>query len=120
MYSAVSVGGKRLYELARKGLEVERQARPVTVSALELLSYDAQSREGRLRVACSKGTYIRVLIEDIAKAAGSCGTMTALRRVRAGCSAGASALGSAGLRRGAGFFSGARPGQLRSSARPER
>ena len=55
MYSAVSVGGKRLYELARKGLEVERQARPVTVSALELLSYDAQSREGRLRVACSKG-----------------------------------------------------------------
>lgn len=83
MYSAVSVGGKRLYELARKGLEVERQARPVTVSALELLSYDAQSREGRLRVACSKGTYIRVLIEDIAKAAGSCGTMTALRRVRA-------------------------------------
>ena len=83
MYSAVSVGGKRLYELARKGLEVERQARPVTVSALELLSYDVQSREGRLRVACSKGTYIRVLIEDIAKAAGSCGTMTALRRVRA-------------------------------------
>ena len=83
MYSAVSVGGKRLYELARKGLEVERQARPVTVSALELLSYDAQSREGRLRSACSKGTYIRVLIEDIAKAAGSCGTMTALRRVRA-------------------------------------
>ena len=83
MYSAVSVNGKRLYELARKGLEVERQARPVTVSALELLSYDAQSREGRLRVACSKGTYIRVLIEDIAKAAGSCGTMTALRRVRA-------------------------------------
>ena len=72
-----------LYELARKGLEVERQARPVTVSRLELLSYDPQSREGRLRVACSKGTYIRVLIEDIAKAAGSCGTMTALRRVRA-------------------------------------
>ena len=83
MYSAVSVNGKRLYELARKGLEVERQARPVTVSRLELLSYDPQSREGRLRVACSKGTYIRVLIEDIAKAAGSCGTMTALRRVRA-------------------------------------
>ena len=83
MYSAVSVNGKRLYELARKGLEVERQARPVTVSRLELLSYDPQSREGRLRAACSKGTYIRVLIEDIAKAAGSCGTMTALRRVRA-------------------------------------
>lgn len=83
MYSAVSVGGKRLYELARKGVEVERQARPVTVSALELLSYNPQSREGTLRVACSKGTYIRVLLEDIARAAGSCGAMTALRRTRA-------------------------------------
>lgn len=83
MYSAVSVNGKRLYQLARKGIEVERQARPVTVSRLELLSYDPQTREGILQVACSKGTYIRVLIEDMAKAAGSCGTMTALRRTRA-------------------------------------
>ena len=83
MYSAVSVNGQRLYQLARKGVEVERPARPVTISRLELLSYDPHSREGRLRAACSKGTYIRVLIEDIAKAAGSCGVMTALRRVRA-------------------------------------
>ncbi len=83
MYSAVSVGGKRLYELARKGLEVDRPARQVTVSALELLSFDPQTREGELLVSCSKGTYIRVLIEDLATAAGTCGTMTALRRTRA-------------------------------------
>ena len=83
MYSAVSVGGKRLYELARKGLEVERPARPVTISRLELLSYDPQTKEGSLRVGCSKGTYIRVLLEDLARAAGSCGTMTALRRTSA-------------------------------------
>ena len=83
MYSAVSVGGKRLYELARKGLEVDRPARLVTISRLELLSYDPQTKEGSLRVGCSKGTYIRVLIEDLARAAGSCGTMTALRRTSA-------------------------------------
>lgn len=83
MYSAVSVGGKRLYELARKGLEVERPARPVTISRLELLSYDPQTKEGSLRVGCSKGTYIRALIEDLARAAGSCGAMTALRRTSA-------------------------------------
>ena len=83
MYSAVSVGGKRLYELARKGVEVDRPARQVTISALELLSYDPETREGTLRVSCSKGTYIRTLIEDLAQAAGSCGTMTALRRTRA-------------------------------------
>lgn len=83
MYSAVSVGGKRLYELARKGVEVDRPARQVTISALELLSYDPETREGTLRVSCSKGTYIRTLIEDLAQVAGSCGTMTALRRTRA-------------------------------------
>ena len=83
MYSAVSVGGKRLYELARQGLEVDRPARPVTISALELVSYDPAVQEGSFRVECSKGTYIRTLIEDVGKAAGSCGTMTALRRTRA-------------------------------------
>lgn len=83
MYSAVSINGKRLYQLARQGLEVERQPRPVTVSLLELEQYDEKQRTGALRVICSKGTYIRVLIEDIARAAGTCGVMTALRRVRA-------------------------------------
>lgn len=83
MYSAVSVGGKRLYELARKGIEVERPPRPVTIDSLDLLSYDPATRQGELQVACSKGTYIRVLIEDIAQAAGTLGAMTALRRTKA-------------------------------------
>lgn len=83
MYSAVSVGGKRLYELARKGVEVERQPRSVTIYTLELERYEPETRTGVLRAACSKGTYIRTLIEDIAGAAGSLGTMTALRRMRA-------------------------------------
>lgn len=80
MYSAVSINGKRLYELARKGIEVERKPRRITISRLELESFDEASGEGVLIAACSKGTYIRVLIEDIARAAGSCGVMTALRR----------------------------------------
>lgn len=83
MYSAVSVNGQRLYQLARQGIEVERPARRVVVSRLELAEYDPAAGEGALQVECSKGTYIRTLIEDMAKAAGSCGTMTALRRVRA-------------------------------------
>lgn len=83
MYSAVSKDGKRLYELARKGIEVEREARPVTIYRLELTGYDEKTREGTLRVSCSKGTYIRTLIADLAKAAGSLGVMTALRRTHA-------------------------------------
>lgn len=83
MYSAVSKDGKRLYELARKGIEVEREARPITIYRLELTGYDEKTREGTLRVSCSKGTYIRTLIADLAKAAGSLGVMTALRRTHA-------------------------------------
>ena len=83
MYSAVSKDGKRLYELARKGIEVEREARPVTIFKLELTEYNEISREGKLVVSCSKGTYIRTLIADLAKAAGSLGVMTALRRTKA-------------------------------------
>lgn len=83
MYSAVSKDGKRLYELARKGIEVERDARPVTIFKLELTEYNEETREGKLTVSCSKGTYIRTLIADLAKAAGSLGVMTALRRTKA-------------------------------------
>lgn len=83
MYSAVSKDGKRLYELARKGIEVERDARPVTIFKLELIEYNEETREGKLTVSCSKGTYIRTLIADLAKAAGSLGVMTALRRTKA-------------------------------------
>lgn len=83
MYSAIKKDGKRLYELARKGIEVEREARPITIARLELLSFDEERQAGELLVSCSKGTYIRALIEDLAAAAGTLGTMTALRRTRA-------------------------------------
>lgn len=83
MYSAVSVNGKRLYQLARKGLEVDRPARPVHIALLKLDGYSQEDRRGTLRVRCSKGTYIRTLIEDIARAAGTVGAMSGLRRTRA-------------------------------------
>lgn len=83
MYSAVSMDGQRLYKLARQGLEVERPARKIHIASLVLESYDALTRRGILLAECSKGTYIRTLIEDIAKAAGTVGTMTALQRTRA-------------------------------------
>ena len=82
MYSALKVDGQTLYRLARKGKEVERQPRPVTVYALDCLG-----REGDtvfLRVACSKGTYIRTLCHDIGRVLGCGGTMSALRRTAAG------------------------------------
>lgn len=83
MYSAVSKDGKRLYELARKGIEVEREKRPVTVNRLELLAYDEETAYGQLHIACSKGTYVRSLIDDIGKSLGCGGMMTGLRRTRA-------------------------------------
>ena len=83
MYSAIKVNGKKLYELARKGREVERRSRPVTISALELLGQE-ENGDWRLRVECSKGTYIRTLCHDIGQALGCGGTMSALRRTRVG------------------------------------
>ena len=82
MYSALKVNGKKLYELARKGQEVERQPRPITVFELTNLGFDGTRL--RLRVKCSKGTYIRTLCQDIGEALGCGGCMEALRRVRAG------------------------------------
>ena len=82
MYSAVKIGGKKLYELARKGVEVERKPRRVTVEALELLGKDGGG-DWRLRVLCSKGTYIRTLCHDIGAALGCGGCMSALRRAMA-------------------------------------
>lgn len=84
MYSAVSVGGKRLYELARQGIEVEREKRMVNIAELELLDYDQETRSGKIKVFCSKGTYIRTLINDIGKSLHCVGgIMTALRRTYA-------------------------------------
>ena len=83
MYSAVKVNGKKLYELARKGKEVERKPRPVTIHALELLGWPEAGEDFRLRVRCSKGTYIRTLCHDIGQALGCGGCMSSLRRTMA-------------------------------------
>ena len=82
MYSALKVGGQKLVDLARKGKEVERQKRPITIHELRLLGMDADGIH--LRVRCSKGTYIRTLCKDIGEALGCGGCMAALRRVQAG------------------------------------
>lgn len=84
MYSAVKVGGKRLYDLARKGVEVERTPRPITVQEAELLAFDEQTQTGRLRVLCSKGTYVRTLIHDLGEGLGTYAVMTALQRTMSG------------------------------------
>lgn len=83
MYSAIQIDGKRLYDLARQGIEVERKARKITVYSLELLDFDEETQSGALRVACSKGTYIRTLIDDIAKKLCIGGCMTSLVREEA-------------------------------------
>ena len=80
MYSAVQVNGKRLYDLARQGIEVEREAREIEVSGLVLESYDSVSREGVLSIECGKGTYIRTIINDIGEKLGCGGIMTSLVR----------------------------------------
>ena len=82
MYSALKVNGQKLYDLARKGVEVERKPRPITIHELTLLGMDADGI--CLRVHCSKGTYIRTLCKDIGDALGCGGCMDGLRRVKAG------------------------------------
>ena len=82
MYSALKIDGQKLCDLARKGREVARKPRPVTVFELECLDFSGS--EARLRVRCSKGTYIRTLCKDIGQALGCGGCMAALRRVQAG------------------------------------
>lgn len=83
MYSALSVGGKRLYELARQGVTIERQARKITIYQLELLDYDPDTGVGTLDVRCSKGTYIRTLCADIGAALGTGCVMSGLQRTEA-------------------------------------
>lgn len=82
MYSAIKIGGKKLYQYARKGEEVERAARDIEIYALEILGFNLPDL--RLRVECSKGTYIRTLGEDIAVALGTVGTMKKLVRTKVG------------------------------------
>ncbi len=82
MYSALKIGGQKLCDLARKGKEIERQPRPITIHALDYLGME----DGciKLRVDCSKGTYIRTLCQDIGQALGCGGCMAQLRRTKAG------------------------------------
>ena len=82
MYSALKVNGQKLCDLARKGREVERKPRPITIHELTLLEVGQDTL--RLRVRCSKGTYIRTLCKDIGEALGCGGCMQELRRVSAG------------------------------------
>ena len=82
MYSALKVNGQKLCDLARKGKEIARQPRPITIHELEFLGF--QEGMVKLRVRCSKGTYVRTLCKDIGEALGCGGCMAALRRTAAG------------------------------------
>ncbi len=82
MYSAIKVDGKKLYDLARQGKEVERKPREIEIFELTCLEFSGET--ARLRIHCSKGTYIRTLCKDIGAALGCGGCMEALRRVQAG------------------------------------
>lgn len=84
MYSALKHQGQPLYKLARSGREVEREARPVTVYAMTLLGFDAETATADLEIHCSKGTYVRTLVEDLGEALGCGAHVQALRRLQAG------------------------------------
>lgn len=80
MYSAVKVGGKKLYELARQGKTIEREAKPRHIDNIDITEYDPEKREGKMCVSVSRGTYIRTLINDIGEYLGCGGVMTSLTR----------------------------------------
>ena len=82
MFSAIKIGGQKLYDLARKGQEVERKSRAVTIYELELLEQTGEN-DYLLRILCSKGTYVRTLCHDIGAALGCGGCMSSLRRTMA-------------------------------------
>ena len=82
MYSAIKINGQKLYELARRGQELARKPRSITIHALELL--EGEGADWTVRVRCSKGTYVRTLCHDLGRALGCGGCMSSLRRMRAG------------------------------------
>ncbi len=84
MFSAAKVAGKRLYELARRGEEVERKPRKIRVHEIALLRFDAEKAEASIRVRCTKGTYIRTIAHELGRTLGVGGHLTALRRTRNG------------------------------------
>lgn len=82
MYSALKVDGKKLYELARQGIEIERKARLIKIKFIDIIEFDGI--KGKIRCSVSKGTYIRSLIDDMGKALGTLATMTSLVREKVG------------------------------------
>ena len=84
MYSAIKVNGKKLYELARAGKEIEREPRAVHIDSIDIIEYDEASRSGVMKVDCEKGTYIRSVISDIGEKLGCGGMMTSLERSYSG------------------------------------
>lgn len=84
VFSACKVEGKRAYDLARKGKEVELRAKPLRIDEIELIDCRLENQEITLRIVCSKGTYIRALARDIGQALDSGAHLTALRRTRVG------------------------------------
>ncbi len=85
MYSAIKQNGKKLYELARQGIEVERKVRCVTINSIDIIEIDMSQNRAVIEVSCSKGTYIRTLCDDIGKKLGTGAYMSALRRIKTGC-----------------------------------
>lgn len=84
VFSAVKIDGQRAYKMARRGDAPELKAKPIVISEIELLSYDAVLCEARVRVACSKGTYIRSLARDLGLTLNTGAHLTGLRRTRVG------------------------------------
>ncbi len=80
MYSAIKINGQKLYQLARKGIEVERPSRPVHIHSIDLVAYNESVQGGTLRIHCSKGTYIRSIIHELGQLLGCGAVMSALRR----------------------------------------
>lgn len=83
MFSAIQKDGKRLYDLARQGIEVERESRKVTVYGITLLDFDESTQSGSLEISCSKGTYVRTVIDDMGRLLKTGAVMTDLRRTQA-------------------------------------
>lgn len=84
MYSAVKVNGQKLYDLARKGREVERPARDIIVHEMDLLDFDENAQKGMLRCKVSKGTYVRTLVNDLGEKLGTLAVLHSLERTRSG------------------------------------
>ena len=84
IYSAIKIDGKRAYQLAREGVAVEMKSRKTNIYSLTMLSFDADKKEATFRVDCSTGTYFRSLSEDLAKACGSLGFCSFIKRTRVG------------------------------------